>query len=247
MKTDKITFILIPPDDQKQKIVKLNYLLFKALSVLATLLLVAIIILAAVLVNRSHKLETYQKDIAAFEDNRQEIVSLVENVNEMCEFNNYLRQLIGLDLNSIDVDLDKVLSLQSEGKGINTDYIPDYAPADGPVTQGFMSAGRKHYGIDIAGKIGDPVVASAEGFVVFSGWTADLGNMVVISHDRDYITVYGHNDQLLVKQRQKVKKGDMIALLGNTGYSSGPHLHFEVWYHGDPINPREIIAEYHDK
>ena len=81
---------------------------------------------------------------------------------------------------------------------------PELAPAQGLITKKFMSGPRKHYGIDIGGKIGDPVLASAAGMVVFAGWTPELGNMVVISHADGYISVYGHNDRLNVQERQRV-------------------------------------------
>ena len=71
--------------------------------------------------------------------------------------------------------------------------------------------------------------------------------MVVISHSDGYITVYGHNDRLNVQERQRVKKGDLIALLGETGYSMGPHLHFEVWHNGIALDPQEIIPVYKNK
>ena len=95
--------------------------------------------------------------------------------------------------------------------------------------------------------MGDPVLASAAGMVVFAGWTPELGNMVVISHADDYISVYGHNDRLNVQERQRVKKGELIALLGETGYSMGPHLHFEVWHNGLALDPQTVIPEYKNK
>ena len=73
---------------------------------------------------------------------------------------------------------------------------------------------REHYGVDIAAPIGEPVMASASGQVVFSGWTTELGNLVIIYHGNEYFTYYGHNELILVKVYEKVKRGDVITLDG---------------------------------
>ena len=104
-----------------------------------------------------------------------------------------------------------------------------------------------HYGIDISVKEGEPVVASASGVVIFSNWSTDLGNMVIIYHGNDYFTFYGHNQVNLVEKRDIVKRGDVISLAGNTGISSGPHLHFEVWEGSNPLDPLNFFPEYNEK
>ena len=88
--------------------------------------------------------------------------------------------------------------------------------------------GRHHDGIDIAARMGKPIVAAANGTVIFSGWRSGYGHMVVIQHNRLLKTVYGHTSRNYVRRGQTVKQGQVIALVGNTGRSTGPHLHFEV-------------------
>lgn len=98
-----------------------------------------------------------------------------------------------------------------------------------------------HTGIDFAGKLGSKVVAVAAGVVVFAGKRGGYGNMVEINHGGGYVTRYGHNEKLLVKVGDIVKKGQQIALMGSTGRSTGPHVHFEVYKNGRVVDPSTYI------
>jgi murein DD-endopeptidase MepM/ murein hydrolase activator NlpD len=119
--------------------------------------------------------------------------------------------------------------------------FPLSMPVEGFLTRRFDPQ-QYHLGIDIAAKQGSPVVAAADGNVVFAGWTYDYGFMVILAHDRGYMTVYKHNQSILKNSGAEVKRGELIALLGNTGVtSSGPHLHFEVWKNGTPENPNNFL------
>lgn len=119
--------------------------------------------------------------------------------------------------------------------------FPLYPPVVGYVSQGFDDA-RRHFGIDYAGRRGSIISAAADGYVVFSGWTYDDGNMVIISHGSGYFTIYKHNQSLLKSPGEFVRRGEPIALLGNSGNTSyGPHLHFELWKDGQPQNPEEYM------
>jgi murein DD-endopeptidase MepM/ murein hydrolase activator NlpD len=118
--------------------------------------------------------------------------------------------------------------------------LPFVSPVGGIVTQRFDSD-RRHYGIDYAAKLGTPVFAAADGYVVFSGWTPGDGNMVMISHGGGMMTVYKHNQSLLTPAHVTVKRGDAISLLGSSGSSTGPHLHFEIWKDGTPVNPEDFL------
>ncbi len=119
-----------------------------------------------------------------------------------------------------------------------------YNPVNAFVSREFKPE-NGHLGVDYVLKTGTPVYASANGYIAFSDYTASSGNMIIIIHPDDYITVYKHCSLLLKKEREKVLQGELIALSGNTGeITSGPHLHFEIWKDGQPINPKKILINY---
>ncbi|MEN2993801.1 MAG: M23 family metallopeptidase [Thermodesulfovibrio sp.] len=100
-----------------------------------------------------------------------------------------------------------------------------------------------HTGIDISVASGTEVKATADGIVVFSGYQGRNGNVVVIKHGYGFTTVYAHNKQNLVHVGQKVKRGDVIAISGSTGSTTGPHLHYEIWKNNFPVNPLSYLKE----
>ena len=99
-----------------------------------------------------------------------------------------------------------------------------------------------HYGVDIAGPYGTPILAVADGIVTYSGWRNGYGWFIIINHINGYQTAYGHNSKLLVSIGQKVKRGDKIALIGNTGRTTGIHCHFEVRINGEHKNPMPYLS-----
>ena len=111
----------------------------------------------------------------------------------------------------------------------------------------FFSADKAHGGIDIVAKEGTPIRSASSGVVVFSGWTYEMGNLIIVYHGDDYMTHYGHNQKNLVSRLDIVKKGDVIGYVGNTGLSSGPHLHFEVWKNENSIDPLIYFPRYSKK
>jgi murein DD-endopeptidase MepM/ murein hydrolase activator NlpD len=119
--------------------------------------------------------------------------------------------------------------------------FPIIAPAVGYVSRRFESD-RGHYGIDYAGKIGSLIVAAADGYVVFAGFTLEDGYTIMLSHGGGFLTTYKHNQNILKSVGDFVKRGEPIALLGNSGRTSfGPHLHFEVWSNGKAQNPNDYL------
>ena len=125
---------------------------------------------------------------------------------------------------------------------------PSIWPTMGEVTSRFGSRNSPggigsnfHPGIDIANSIGTPVIATADGIVVESGWSSGYGETVEIDHGNSMTTLYGHNSQIVVRKGDNVKKGQLIAYLGNTGYSTGPHLHYEIRVNGTAVNPASFL------
>ncbi len=125
--------------------------------------------------------------------------------------------------------------------------VPTLPPVRGYVTRGYSPSEPHrqvaHYGLDIAAREGTPVLAAADGLVVFSDWTYRYGNLVAIAHRSGFITFYGHNQILLIKSGERVRQAEPIALVGNSGLSTAPHLHFEVWQDGSPIDPLSLLAQ----
>lgn len=115
------------------------------------------------------------------------------------------------------------------------------APISGSITQDY-DAKNKHFAIDVAVTEGTPVKAVADGSVIFSEWTSTTGNVIIIEHENHLISVYKHNDSSTKEQGDFVESGEVIATSGSTGeLSTGPHLHFELWYNGYPVNPTDYI------
>ena len=108
-------------------------------------------------------------------------------------------------------------------------------------TSPFSGIPTFHEGLDIAAQTGTPVVAPADGVVLKAGFSPGYGNMVEISHGYGIKTVFGHNSRLNVKVGQQVKRGDIISYVGDTGSSTGPHLHYEVRLNGLPVNPKKYL------
>ncbi len=128
------------------------------------------------------------------------------------------------------------------------DSTPSIRPAYGFETSGFgyrisPFTGHKqfHEGLDIANRIGTPVIAPANGLVVFAGRKGGFGRLIIIDHGHGITTRFGHLSKILVKVGQHVKRGEKIAEIGNSGRSTGPHLHYEVRLNGVPVNPRRYI------
>ena len=121
-------------------------------------------------------------------------------------------------------------------------YIPNFCPlADFILTKPYLPK-KNHYGIDLAGKIGEPVYASASGVVEMIDLDNDVyGKLLTIDHLNGYKTSYGHNSEIIVEEGKFVRKGEKIAEVGNTGISSAPHLHFEIKYQNKNIDPETKI------
>ena len=116
-----------------------------------------------------------------------------------------------------------------------------FAPVKGPISEAYNPE-TKHYAVDIVTTKDSPVKATADGTVIFAGWTADTGNVMIIKHVNNLISVYKHNASLSKEQGALVKAGEVIATAGNSGtLTTGPHLHFELWSDGYPINPSNFI------
>ncbi|MFT4780994.1 MAG: murein DD-endopeptidase MepM/ murein hydrolase activator NlpD [Pseudohongiellaceae bacterium] len=116
-----------------------------------------------------------------------------------------------------------------------------FPPVNGTISEGY-NIKEKHFAVDIVVAKNTPVKATADGTVIFAEWTADTGYVVIIEHSYELISVYKHNAAITKEQGDLVKSGEVIAMAGNAGeLTTGPHLHFELWSRGYPVNPTNFI------
>ena len=117
-----------------------------------------------------------------------------------------------------------------------------YRPLNGIISSAFDPE-KQHFGIDLTSALKENVIATLDGTVIYTGFDPNYGNVISLQHKNDFISVYKHNDIVLKALGDKVIAGEAIAIVGNTGeLSTGPHLHFELWHKGSPVNPIDYIA-----
>lgn len=153
---------------------------------------------------------------------------------------------------------DSLLRLEFEGQNLHNLYFSEtventeqntvsirtlnfYPPVRGIVTSKF-DLSKEHYGIDIVSKHNSAIKAIYDGTVIFSGWTLETGYIIALQHQQNIVSFYKHNSVILKKVGQKVSAGEPIAITGESGeMTTGPHLHFELWHNGVPVNPEDYI------
>ena len=117
-----------------------------------------------------------------------------------------------------------------------------FTPISGYISRKY-SLPDEHFGVDIVAKKNEPIMSVANGTVILSSWTQDSGYVLAIQHSDNLISVYKHNSELLKKVGNFVLGGEVVAIIGNTGeLTDGPHLHFELWYNGNPVNPEDFVS-----
>ncbi|HOS47016.1 MAG TPA: M23 family metallopeptidase [Bacteroidia bacterium] len=155
---------------------------------------------------------------------------------EKSEADSQLRlQIEGGDRYALDGGTEKAFS-----SGIGSYSF--FTPLKGSVTTKFNTA-QKHYGIDIVSGPNEVIKSALDGTVVIANFTSETGYVIGVQHSNNLFTLYKHNSALLKNVGDYVKAGEVIAVIGNTGeYSSGPHLHLELWFNGSPVNPLDYIS-----
>ena len=129
---------------------------------------------------------------------------------------------------------------EKKNSGISSFFF--FAPVKGTVTNPF-DVRNKHYGVDIVAPSNEAVKATSDGMVVFANFTTETGYVIGIQHSNNLFSIYKHNSSLLKKTGDYVKAGDVIAIIGNSGeQTTGPHLHFELWYNSSPIDPQLYVT-----
>jgi len=212
--------------------------------------------------NQLYALENQVRDMVGLE-NKNEVNTLIasRSLDTRLVDTNSVDTIMNIDDLNNEETVDIISSLIEEEKGKYDQLIkdvekqlkfleskPDKWPVSGRITSKFgyrrhPITGRRdfHKGIDIANNSGTDIVAAGSGVVTYSGYNGGYGRVIIISHGYGYKSVYAHNSKNMVDVGDRVDKGDIIAKLGSTGVSTGPHLHFEVHYNGEQINPLKIL------
>jgi murein DD-endopeptidase MepM/ murein hydrolase activator NlpD len=252
VKPEKYTIMLIPDDESGSKSYHVSKMVIQFALSLVVLFVIAV---TGILLYYIPKISDYSDlkiRLDQFSSERHKVLELTRDLNRLNQMDELVRHSLGTKL---DID-DKPIMIDSITGAFSTasnhisfiDNIPSVAPIQGFVSQRSRKAGlfvnKTHHGIDIVAKEGDPILAAASGVVVYSGWNYEFGNMLILYHGDDYFTHYGHNKQNFKKQLDRVIRGEVIGLVGNTGISSGPHLHFEVWKKFRAMDPLNFFPEY---
>ena len=180
--------------------------------------------------------------ITAINNEIKQQKEIIDNIDKTLEDIGVMKSYI----ESIITSDDKDIIPDNNIRFMVTDNIPSTKPANGIISKEF-DLNILHFGIDIVNDESTPIFAVANGVVIYSDFSRELGNWVVIDHQNGYYSHYYHNEENFVKKNEKIDEGMLIAKLGNTGVSTGPHLHFEIWKDGQPIDPFTFFPDFSKK
>jgi murein DD-endopeptidase MepM/ murein hydrolase activator NlpD len=259
-----VSFMVIPHHKGKEWGFKVSYRVLRLVALgLVILLAVGFVmnLTSGFIYIKALRTPYLMQRLGQLEEEQRKVRKLEAELAQIRETDAKIRQMMGLDkapawisAESLKPRLNGIPPGGSmESLGISTPEIQklldqQQAKAEDRPTlwphKGFVSQeydGSAHLGMDIAGKPGDPILAAANGKVVSAGWDTLYGNLLKIGHPGGLMTVYGHNDRVLVKVREEVKQGQLVAYLGSSGKSTAPHLHYEIWEGEKPVNPRKYL------
>ena len=251
-KQKKYTFMIIPDDEKDSWSFNLSKLVLQLTgSLMISLCIGGLLILVLYFPKLSYH-RSIEANYNKLISERLEVLKLSQDLKKIKQMEQMVRNTLGekLDIDNPISKEDSTYTLYKlpEKSISQLQNIPSHPPINGFISKHVRNSGNflkdNHYGIDIVANDGDPVMAAAKGVVVFSGWNYEYGNMVILYHGDSYFTHYGHNKKNLKFQLDIVEKGEIIALVGSSGISSGPHLHFEIWREFKPVDPLLYFPEY---
>ena len=194
--------------------------------------------LEAILVNRSIYLENINKIINGEELVTPENYAEIRNTQIPISFEKSKED----SLFRVKIETEDKSSIYKKDKPSNTTSLIFFTPLTGLISDGYNNK-TKHFGIDLVAKEKSRISSVLEGTVIISHWAYETGYVIGVQHKNDYLSFYKHNSVLLKSVGDYVNAGDHIAIIGNSGeLSSGPHLHFELWHKGIPVNPENYIS-----
>ena len=244
--------MLIPDDESRSKSFFISKNMIRYILLILFLIIASITVYLLINLPKIGNYIELKEKYDVFASERLEVLELTRKLKRINQMDELVRKSLGSNLN-LDKNIQKADSLDTkifefQNKISYVDNIPSLPPIQGFVTQRLGERGvfirRGHHGIDIVAKEGEPVFASASGVVLFSEWTYKYGNLIIIYHRDGYFTHYAHNKQNFKNALDIVERGDVIAQVGDTGSSTGPHLHFEIWKDFVPMDPLDYFPEY---
>jgi murein DD-endopeptidase MepM/ murein hydrolase activator NlpD len=261
----QFSILVIPDDGSRTSEFKLNYILLGVLGGILICLLL-FVVAGGVFFWQAHYWEdralVLQKDNLRLQTEMARVDELAQVVTRMKSWDQQLRTILSPNIElspaaySVPVSAPQVvedpvtivrgqLRTRDQIDARRTPSIWPISQAQGWVSREFQAQQgmfrNQHLGIDIAAPEGTPIQATADGRVLVAGDDDVLGRLVVIDHGDGYITRFGHNGALLVSKGESIRRGQHIAQVGNSGHSSGPHLHYEVLENGRARDPRELL------
>ena len=195
-----------------------------------------LIVFSVPIINEYLEINTVNRKINA----QKEIINdLSDGLDEIGLMKSYIENIIGLEEGE-ELDSSKI-------RFIVTNNTPSIKPSEGVISREF-DIDNNHFGIDIVNEEGTSIFSIANGVVIYSDYSNDYGNVIIIDHENGYYSHYYHNKENFVKRNERIDSGVLIAQLGNTGQqSTGPHLHLEIWKDGKPIDPLSFFQDYSKK
>ena len=254
--TKYYSVLFVPDGVENQFGIRLRSWLFKTIIIFFSLLLIGIVFFFSFygkILMRASQATQLQSENESLKRYKYKLSLLEENMKEARKVVTRISDLAGVDFEIPELPPDSILfaemgntipAVVQKSYPVNEDR-PEGFPVEGYITRGFSdNPDDFHPGIDIAGEIGTPILSTAAGLVTQAESDPVYGLMVVIEHEDNISTLYGHNSEILVEIGQEVLVGSRIALLGNTGKSTAPHLHYEVRENGNPVNPLKYKSNY---
>jgi len=251
-KSNYVTIMLIPDGTESRRGWRMQQWLLKTLVGAFIALIVGIIlffIFYGQILTRATMTEKLQNENDSLKRYKYKVQILEQNLLQAREIVSRMATLAGIDFDFPELPDDSTIFAELDKTGLaiidrssSADFsLPVGLPLQGFISQDFNVSDSDHYhpGLDIACAVGTPVLATGSGLVVYDMFDSTYGNMIVLKHNDSVTTIYGHNEKNLVQTGQQVLVGSRIALSGNSGKSTAPHLHYEIRINNKPINPMD--------
>ncbi len=255
---DKFSIVIVPHDVGKTRTYRIPYKVFYTFLVILAAGAILLTIFAATygrLLLRTREIVVLQRQVEELTRKNEKLKEIAVNIDKIRMMSKEMRIMLGVNSSEeSDAGRNEVRSAESVNNKIEDEKnnilraIPSFWPVRGFLTKKFNISAEEsstdyHKGIDIAVQRGEPVRSAASGNVIAAGWDKIYGYFIRIDHGYGLKTLYGHNERIVVKDGERVERGQTIAYSGNSGKSSAPHLHFEVSKNNVSVDPLRYLLQ----